>query len=301
MHKLITPYASDFSPRRGGASKPNVVIKHFPDTESYVFIPKVKSLRNKKNKKVTIYHRLYPEPDKRLFELLLILSRVTKETKQVELFVPYLPYARQDKEHEVGDVVSADVICGLLKTHGIKKLITYDCHFLPKPGNFIRAGLKIENRSAGKQLLAYAKKYFAKEKTGEKFIVISPDQGSSYFVQNAEGYAMHKKRKRTNKNDIKTEVHMENKLNELMDVKGKNICILDDIIATGGTIRRAAEHLKARGAKKIIVGAVHGVFCGEKIPEKILKSSCDELFITNAILGTENLPKSVKILDLPKN
>ncbi|MBI2631197.1 ribose-phosphate diphosphokinase [Candidatus Nomurabacteria bacterium] len=293
MYKLITPYASDFGPRRGGASRPNVVIKHFPDTESYVFIPKVASL---KNKKVTIYHRLFPEPDKRLFELVLILSRVVKETKQVELLVPYLPYARQDKEHEPGDVVSADVLCGLLKTYGVKKLITYDCHFLPKPGNFVRGGLKIENRSAGKQLLAYAKKYFAKGKIREKFIVISPDQGSSYFVQNAEGYAMHKKRKRTNKNDIKTEVHMENKLNELMDVKGKNICILDDIIATGGTIRRAAEHLKARGAKKIIVGAVHGVFCGDNIAEKILKSSCDEIFTTNAVINNSN--QNVKILKL---
>ncbi len=287
MQKLITPYASDFG-------KTNIVIKHFPDKESYVFIPKVISLRNKP---VTIYHRLYPEPDKRIFELLLILSRVRKETKDIELFVPYLPYARQDKEHEVGDVVSADTLCELLKTYGVKKLVTYDCHFLPRPGDFTRAGLKIENHSAGKQLLVYAKKYFGKN----KFIVISPDQGSSYFIENAEGYAMYKKRKRTHKNDIKTEVHMENKKNELMDVKGKNICILDDIIATGGTIRRAAEHLKARGANKIIAGTVHGVFCGENIAEKILQSSCDELFITNAILGAEDLPKSVKVLKLPKN
>src|SRR3989338_7264093 len=126
MQKLITPYASDFG-------KANITIKHFPDTESYVLIPQIKSL---KNKKVAIYHRLYPEPDKRIFELLLILSRVIKETKQIELFVPYLPYARQDRENKVGEAVSADVLCGLLKHFGVKKLITYDCHFLPKPGNF---------------------------------------------------------------------------------------------------------------------------------------------------------------------
>src|SRR3989338_6693905 len=55
-------------------------------------------------------------------------------------------------------------------------------------------------------------------------------------------------------------------------VRGKNVCILDDIISTGGTIIRAIEHLKSRGAKKIIVGTTHGVFAGEKIAEKILKN-----------------------------
>ena len=87
MQKLITPYCADFG-------KPNVVIKHFPDSESYIFIRKVETL---KNKSVTIYHRLYSDPDKIIFELLILLSRVSKETRNIELFVPYLPYARQDR------------------------------------------------------------------------------------------------------------------------------------------------------------------------------------------------------------
>ena len=76
MKNLITPYASNIG-------TPNVIIRHFPDTESYVQIPQIKSL---KNKKVTIYHSLYPEQDKRIFELLLILSLVRKQTKHIELF-----------------------------------------------------------------------------------------------------------------------------------------------------------------------------------------------------------------------
>lgn len=278
MKKLITPYAASYG-------KPNVVIKHFPDTESYILIPGIKSL---KNKKVIIYHRLFPEPEKRLFELLLILSRVGEETRYIELFIPYLPYARQDRFHREGEVVSADVLCELLKSYGVKKLITYDCHFLPKPGNFKRAGLPIENRSAGKQLYAYAKKYFGKD----KFILISPDQGSSYFVENAEGFALHKKRSRTNKNDIGTEVRV---VESEIVVDGKNICMLDDIIASGGTIIRATEHLKKKGAKKIIVGATHGVFCGDKVAEKILKKDCRELFTTDTIPCAN---KQVKVLKL---
>ena len=270
MQKLITPYASDFG-------KANITIKHFPDTESYVLIPQIKSL---KNKKVAIYHRLYPEPDKRIFELLLILSRVIKETKQIELFVPYLPYARQDRENKVGEAVSADVLCGLLKNFGVKKLLTYDCHFLPKPGNFVRNGLKIENRSAGKELLAHAKKYFGKE----KFVVISPDEGASYFTENAQGFSLKKKRKRNREHGLETEIHsIESEVNAEENIRGKNICILDDIIATGSTIIHAIKHLKEKGAKKIIVGATHGVFAGNNIAKKILKSGCSHLFVTKAI------------------
>jgi phosphoribosylpyrophosphate synthetase len=178
MQKLITPYCLDFG-------KPNITIKHFPDTESYIRIPQINSL---KNEKVTIYHRLYPEPEKRIFELLLILSRVKEKTKEIKLFAPYLPYARQDRENKNGEAVSADALCIMLKNSGVKKLITYDCHFLPKPGNFIRNGLKIENKSAGKILYTKAKKYFAKENLGEKFVVISPDEGASYFTENAQGH-----------------------------------------------------------------------------------------------------------------
>ena len=213
---------------------------------------------------------------------MLILSRLEKETKQIELFVPYLPYARADKENKVGEAVSADVLCELLKNYGVKKLITYDCHFLPKPGNFKRKGLKIENKSAGNQLFSYAKKYFTKN----KFVLISPDEGSSYFTKNAQGHITHSLKKVRHESKVtgtKT-IHADIYTMEgEIDVEGKNVCILDDIIATGGTIVRAIEHLKSRGAKKIIVGTTHGVFAGDKIVEKILKSGCKHLFVTNAI------------------
>lgn len=286
--KLITPYCADFG-------KPNVVIKHFPDNESYVQIGEIDSLRGKN---VKIYHRLYPEPDKRIFELTLILSRLKNTAKNVELFSPYLPYARQDRENKIGEAVSADVLCELFKTYGVKKLITYDCHFLPKPGDFERSGLAIENKSAGKQLLSYAEKYFGEE----KFIVISPDQGSSYFIENAQGHSLKKVRGESRENGEHNGIHAEiSAMEGEIDVEGENVCILDDIISTGGTIIRAIEHLKSRGAKKIIVGATHGVFAGHRIAEKILSNSCSELFITNSILLKDaTFDTLVEVIDLPK-
>ncbi len=282
MQKLITPYASDFG-------KTNIVIKHFPDTESYVLIPQIDKLENKK---VTIYHRLFPEPEKRLFELLLVLSRVKEKTSHIELFVPYIPYARQDRASKIGEVVSANVLCELLKNYGVRKLITYDCHFLARAGVFTRNGLPIENRSAGKQLYAYAKKYFQKE----NFTVIAPDEGSSYFIENAKGshhHSLQKTRGKTKGNGVKNGIHADiNGMKGGIDVKGKNILILDDMISTGGTLMHAIKHLKTLGAKKIIVGATHGIFAGDKISQKILKTGAKKIFVTNSIKQENSAPKA---------
>ena len=281
MKKLITPYAADFG-------KPNVIINHFPDTESCVEMPGVKTL---KNKKTIIYHRLYPEPEKRLFELLLILSLVKKVTRKIELFVPYLPYARQDKAHRPGEVISADVLCDILVKNGVKKLITYDCHFLPRPGRFKRAGLNIENFSAGKMLVAHAKKVFGKD----AFTVIAPDQGSSYFIENAQGHSLHKTRKRLNGESVHSKTYIKkNNIN----VKDKNICILDDIIDTGGTVLKTILHLKEKGAKKVMVGATHGTLSRPKTLEKILKTTRGRVFVTNSI--TQEKIKGEKVLSLPR-
>ena len=143
-------------------------------------------------------------------------------------------------------------------------------------------------------------KKISKEFKFKDFIVISPDEGSSHFTEHAQGHKSHslkKTRKETSATDNHTGIHGDvHTMEGEVDVKDKNICILDDIISTGGTIIRAVEHLKKLGANKIIVGATHGVFAGEKIAEKILKTSCSELFVTNAILQNQKL--KVKILKL---
>ncbi len=292
MYKLITPYADSFG---GTGKKANVIIKHFPDTESYVQIPQINSL---KGKKVTIYHRLYPDPDKRIFELLLILDLVKKQTKEIELFVPYLPYARQDRASKKGEAVSADILCNMLKNYGVKKLTTFDCHFLYGPGIFMRAGLKIENKSAGKILYAEANKYFNSKKTTEKFLVISPDESASYFTENAQGHSLKKMRKVAEATGIGTGIHADvDKMEGDIDVKGKNVCIMDDMISTGGTVMRAIKHLQGLGAKEIIVGTTHGIFTGENIAKKIIQAGASHIFTTDSIL-TEKI-KEVEILKLP--
>jgi ribose-phosphate pyrophosphokinase len=85
-----------------------------------------------------------------------------------------------------------------------------------------------------------------------------------------------------------------------IDVKGKNVCIMDDMISTGGTVIHAIKHLRGLGANKIIVATAHGIFAGEKIAEKIIKAGCAQIIITDSIQIQNEPNKIIKILKLPK-
>jgi ribose-phosphate pyrophosphokinase len=81
------------------------------------------------------------------------------------------------------------------------------------------------------------------------------------------------------------------------DVKGRNIVMCDDIIATGGTVCSAAKLVKERGAEKIYVGATHGVFAGEAL--KLLKKApIDEVVVTDTIPQNKETKKlrNIKVL-----
>jgi ribose-phosphate pyrophosphokinase len=71
------------------------------------------------------------------------------------------------------------------------------------------------------------------------------------------------------------------------NVEDRNIIMCDDMISTGGTITGAANLVRQRGAKKIYVGATHGVFCGQAI-EKLQQAPIDEVIVTDTMRQDES-------------
>ena len=121
-------------------------------------------------------------------------------------------------------------------------------------------------------------RYF-RDKKIDKLTVVSPDVGN---MKTASKYAsklggelaiVHKKRMSG------SEVEAQEIIGE---VEGRNILMCDDIIATAGTLCSAANLVKERGAKKIYVGATHGVFAGQAL-ERIGETLIDEVVVTDTI------------------
>jgi ribose-phosphate pyrophosphokinase len=84
------------------------------------------------------------------------------------------------------------------------------------------------------------------------------------------------------------------------DVKGKNIIIPDDMLATGGTLVQAAKFLKAKGALDIYACMTHGIFSGQAV-EKISDSPIKEVVVSNTIPQDEREKvKKIKVLSVGK-
>ncbi|MEK6982203.1 MAG: ribose-phosphate diphosphokinase [Candidatus Micrarchaeota archaeon] len=263
--KLVSPNFADLL-------SPNIEIKRFPDGDSYVRIPNLEAYRDKD---VTIFHRLYPQPDVSILQTLFMLNSLHAVNASTTLVAPYLPYARQDKIFLEGEVKSADIICSLLASAGLKKLITFNCHFMKKEGEIENQGLKIKNISFAEQLIEHAKKKF----DNKKFDIIAPDKGALYLVEKFGGKAMEKVRGGYVKGDV---AHRAiSKMVADFELKEKNVLIVDDMISGGGTMIEACKVLREMGAKKIFCAATHGFFLNDALLK--LNEVCDGVFVSNSI------------------
>jgi len=260
------------SPNFPEIATPNLEIKLFPDGDSYV---RINEIDKAQGEDVTLFHRLYPKQNSAIFNTAQILHTLKRVGSRVTMAVPYFPYSRQDKTFLMGEALSAQVLCKLLRDFGVIKLVTIDCHFLKKEGDFEYSKLDIRNVSANKLLVEHAR-----QKIGlEHLEVISPDQGASYLVEDFGGKSMTKERGHY---DNGTEAYRSVKsMERTFDVQGKNILILDDMISTGGTMIKAVENVKKGGARKVLCAATHGFFLNGSL-EKLQKVS-DGVFTTNSI------------------
>ncbi|MEM2962918.1 MAG: ribose-phosphate diphosphokinase [Candidatus Anstonellales archaeon] len=262
-----------FSPNCSDLGVPNIEIKKFPDGENYLRVP---SLKDAEGNQVTLFHRAYPSQDSSLIQLFLLLKTLKRATDKITAVIPYLPYARQDKMVLEGESKSSESICNIISESGCKELVTFDAHFLKMKGTYRYGNLKIRNLSLSDELISY----LYSECTNP--VIISPDKGASYMVVERGGLSMEKKRKGYEQSELaerkvsimKTDAKMED----------RDVIIIDDMIAGGGTMARAVDICKKKGARKIYCGATHGLFLGDSA-NKILSAGAEEIVVSNTILS----------------
>ncbi len=258
-----------------------LIAKQFPDGEDYIRIPV-----EFKGKEVILIHRCYPDQDRSLIQLFLTLKTLKEGgASRIRAVVPYLPYARQDKLFLKGEALSSKIICELMKESGCDELITFDCHFLKKEGEFTYGGLRIRNISLSHTILSYFKKKLRSPK------IISPDEGASYFLANEkDSNVMKKTRGAYSKGKT---MYRKPKIEANFNVEGRDVVIVDDIIGTGSTMLKAIEACKKLGAKSISCGASHGLFLSNSL-KRLKRAGAKEVIVSNSI----NSPASkINIVD----
>ncbi|MGC8538448.1 MAG: ribose-phosphate diphosphokinase [Candidatus Micrarchaeia archaeon] len=225
-------------------------------------------------KNLIFVHRLFPDPSQKMLELIISCRAMKNENAHVHAVLPYMSYARQDKEFVNGEVVTLRVLAQVLREAGVDEITTVDIHSAEGLKLF---DMKVNNRSAMPVLAQYAKSLKL-----DNVLVASPDYGgierSREFAReiDAEAVAFEKFRDR-NTGEIS--------MNDIdIDASDKNVFVIDDMIATGGSIAKVSTLLKKHGAKKVIAIATHGLLV-DNAEERILGAGADEIITTNTILN----------------
>ena len=243
--------------------------KTFPDGENKITINPIP-----KKSVVLVVQSTYPPVDTNLLELISIVSKVQKFSSKVYAVIPYMGYARQDREFLGGEIVTIGVVGRLLKASGVKKILTVDIH-----SKLALKELKIssENVSAMAGLVKYFQKMNLKDP-----LVVSPDLGGKDRAQTfanllrSDFIALKKHRDRkTGKVNI---------LSGKVEVKNRDLILVDDMVSTGGSIVKATQFLKKQKCKRVFVACTHALLVNEAA-KKIKNAGVSQIVSTNTIPG----------------
>ncbi|WP_291999767.1 ribose-phosphate diphosphokinase [Caldivirga sp.] len=251
---------------RINAEAKEITHKVFPDGEQYVRVE-----ANVEGSDVLYVTRLYPNQDQGLIRVMLLLDAVKGlGASRVGLFIPYMPYARQDRRFLEGEPVSINVMLNVFKNLGVEYLYVVDIH---KPQS-------LEGYQGFINLKPF--KLYAREfKNLSNPVVVSPDSGSLWRAEElARELGVEYDYLEKHRDRYSGEVSFTLRS---INVKGKDVVIIDDIISTGGTIVGAAGMLRSMGATSINVVATHCIMIGDA--ETKLTKAVDKVRCSNSILG----------------
>ena len=249
-------------------------IRVFPDGESKITL----SGKISKNTSIVV-QSIYPPVDSNLIQALVLISKAKEISSEVIAVIPYLGYARQDREFLSGEVVTMKVLAKLFKGAGASKIIVVDIHSMVGLKYFT---IKSKNVTAIPDLVKYFKKLDLKDP-----IVISPDQGGKDRAKEfatefgLEFIVLDKKRDRkTGKVQIKTK-----NIDEVID---RDLILVDDMISTGGSIINATQFLKKQKCKRVYVACTHALLMNDA-EKKIKKAGVTKIVSTNTIPGKTSI------------
>ena len=209
-----------------------------------------------------------------LMELLVMVDALKRASaERITAVIPYFGYARQDRRPRSARVpITAKVVANMLQAVGVTSVLTMDLHADQIQGFF---DIPVDNIYASPVLLGDLR-----QQNYTDLMVVSPDVGGvvrARALAKQLGCDMAVIDKRRPKANVSEVMHV------IGDIEGRNCVIMDDMIDTAGTLVKAAEVLKERGAKKVYAYCTHPIFSGPAIERIANGDALDEVVITNTI------------------
>ena len=233
---------------------------------------RVKIDENVRGKDVFIIQPTCSPVNNNLMEILILIDALKRASaKRITAVLPYFGYARQDRKDQPRVPITAKLVANLITTAGADRILTVDLHAGQIQGFF---DIPMDHLYAVNIFVNHIKKIKLKD-----IVIVSPDVGG---IKMARAYAKKFEAPLAIVDKRRISGEETEAMNILGDIKGKNLIIVDDLVATASSLVEAANALKKQGAKDIYAAITHPVLSGPAI-KRINDSAIKKLFVTNTI------------------
>jgi ribose-phosphate pyrophosphokinase len=222
---------------------------------------------------VFIIQPLVPPVQEHLMELLLMLDAARgASAARITAVIPHYAYARSDKKDAPRISIAARLVADLLVTAGANRVLTMTLHSAQVHGFF---SVPVDHMNA----LSVLARHF-RRRTLANTVILSPDLGNakpaSHLARMLKLPVAAGSKRRLSDDRVVLDAIVG-------DVDGRNVIVLDDEIANGGTIVEVLETLRERRVKRIVVACTHGLFTGPAIERLRVRTDIDEIVTTDTV------------------
>ena len=244
---------------------------------------------NVRGKDVFILQSTCAPTNDNLMELIVMIDAMRRASAaRITAVVPYFGYARQDRRVRSARVpISAKVVADMMVAVGVDRVLTVDLHAEQIQGFF---DCPVDNVYGSPILIEDIK-----ANDYPNLIVVSPDIGGvvraraiAKQLDDADLAIIDKRRPQANEAQV---------MNLIGEVEGRTCLLVDDMVDTAGTLCKAADALKERGAAQVVAYCTHAVLSGRAL-DNLKSSQLDELVVTDTIPLSEEARQIGKIREL---
>jgi ribose-phosphate pyrophosphokinase len=213
-----------------------------------------------------------------IVELLMTIDALKHASAgRITAVLPYFPYVRSDKKDRPRISITARLMADLIQTAGANRILTMNLHS-PQVQGFFR--VPADQLQAAPVLCDYLRA----SRDLSNYVLVAGDVGESKDVGHYAALldlpiAIVDKRRHGDDESARA-------VNLIGDVKGKVALIVDDEVASGGTLVEAARFVLDRGAAAVEACVVHAVLSGKAV-ERIEASPLRQLLVTDTLPLTE--------------
>ena len=255
-------------------------ISRFPDGEINIRLDE-----DVRGNDVFVVQPTCPPVNEHLVELLLILDTLKRASAaRITAVMPYYGYARKDRKDEGRVPISAKLVANTIVTAGADRVLALELHAAQIQGFF---DIPVDHLFAAPIFAAHFEKMELVDP-----VVVAPDVGGiklarAYAKRLNGGLAIVDKRR--DHADVAKAMHL------IGEVEGRDVILMDDMIATAGTMVEAVRMVKREGCGKVFIAATHGVFAGPAV-ERLKTVEVDEIAVTDSIPTPDAAKELVTVL-----